>query len=103
MSPPSSRYVSLTLGSNEPGTRSHSHFSPEGTPDVQSPPVPELTSDVLPEAPTYFPIHPPTSTVERTVIPRYMINTFRTPEIPRTTRLPSSGFIAQSPPTSSPK
>jgi hypothetical protein len=100
----SSCNVSLTSRSNEPGNNSHPLFSREESREVRSPSVPEIgSSNPLPTSNVFYSPYPATSTQEQAMVPRYMTNPFLIPQIPRTPRLPLSGLIAQSPPTSRPK
>lgn len=93
------------MGSNEPGGIASDHdFTPERSPEAPQEPVPVTTSAhiaavTLPPTPQYLPMQAVTSQEEMHTIPRYTNNPFRTPQLPRTPRLPSSGFISHSSPS----
>lgn len=96
----------LSIGSNEPGGIADDHeFTPEATPEVSPEPLP-LTASTLRNAvtvapaPEYLPLQPVSPQEGMHTIPRYTMNPFRTPQLPRTPRLPSSGFSSHSSPTS---
>jgi hypothetical protein len=98
---------SLSRSSNEPGNSGR--FSPESSPEASrssvsvEAPSPIRAADLLQSTPTYHPSHPVSPVREQPTIARYTSNPFRTPQLPRTPRLPSSGFIVSSPPSSSHK
>jgi hypothetical protein len=98
---------SLSRSSNEPGNSGR--FSPESSPEASrssvsvEAPSSIRAADPLQSTPTYHPSHPVSPVREQPTIARYTSNPFRTPQLPRTPRLPSSGFIASSPPNSSHK
>jgi hypothetical protein len=96
--------MSLNSRSNEPGNDTHPLFSPEGTPEVRSPSVPEIgLSNPLPTSNGFYSTYPATSTQEQAMVTRYMTNPFHIPQIPRTPRLPLSGVVSHTPSMSRPK
>jgi hypothetical protein len=97
-------HQTLRISSNESGnngqiSRESSQEAPPSSVSVETPSI--STVEPPQSTPTYYPSQPVVPDMhQQPMIARYTSNLFRTPQLPRTPRLSSSGSIALSPPSS---